>query len=105
MHCNQMPEGRREGEKREESFWHTCVSILKSCAQSPTDFRVSRASGLYLVTPSTVSGLSSGAKSEMQCVYEVDGFPQCTRLLFAYGRRTGIDGSATDVREDLLYVL
>jgi hypothetical protein len=31
--------------------------------------------------------------------------PQHFRLLFAYGRRTRIDSSATDVREDLLHVL
>jgi hypothetical protein len=31
--------------------------------------------------------------------------PQRFRLLFAYGRRTRIDSSATDVREDLLHVL
>jgi hypothetical protein len=70
--------------------------------QSPTDFVFLLFLGLYLVAFSMISEPYSGAKSELPCAYEVDGFPKHIRLLFAYGRRTGINSSATDVRQDLL---
>jgi hypothetical protein len=68
-------------------------------------FRIFVFLGLYLQILPPISALFSGIESEIPCVYEFDGSPHYLRLLFAHGRRTGIDGSAKDVGEDLLHVL
>jgi hypothetical protein len=48
--------------------------------QSSTDFVFLVLLGLYLLAVSMISGHDSGNKSEIPCVYEVDGFPQRIRL-------------------------